>query len=263
MGPARLQDAIRRQLIAAWRSFGLPLASQPIVEREMGLVDPEALLVLTLLYVEDGRLLSDVQAWVAANSDLLLRQKLASLQRVLGTKERKHTEEKLATSGMVAPLEGASRIPGRGPQSFAEFKDAMGARVARFAPRPEVARQARVLRNRLLFGVGFRADVVSIIECRARPVNGRALARLLATNFSTVSRILADLVACEFIDSKGRLPGHEPPFPGLFISCDSARHIPALIDAVRATNPSLRRAMLPSIDPGLDALGASILARCT
>ncbi len=261
MTPTDIEGLVAQRLATAWPGFGLPLPSRPIVEQDRGLVDPEALIILTLLFVRDARLLSDVAEWLRVNGDLLVHQKLATLRRGLPQSQRDRLHANLDAHA-AALSRSVARALGTGSRGGGAGLARRG-RESRFAPRQQVAKLTRMLGNRLFFGAGFRADVVSVLECHVRPSSGRELARLLAANPSTVSRILADLAACGFVDNKGRMIGHQPAFPGVFISCTTARHLGAIIDAARATDPDLRRAMLPTLEPEFDGLGAAVLASAT
>ena len=67
--------AVEESLTRCWATLGLPLGVSRVEERKEGLVDPEALTVLSLLFCQDPRLLADVAVWLSVNNDLLLHQR--------------------------------------------------------------------------------------------------------------------------------------------------------------------------------------------
>lgn len=68
-----------------------------------------------------------------------------------------------------------------------------------------------MIRNRLQYGTGFRADIISLTSITGFGTKGNQLAKVLCTNDSTVSRILSDLRACRFLDQDNENTGPTDP----------------------------------------------------
>ncbi len=246
-------ELVSRYLWRAWRTLGIPTAIEPVDEVREGIIDPEALIVLTLRYEPDARMLENVAAWSTANADLLLTQKLAFLmaQKRLSAS---HVSDSRASelSSLPTKLRKALGIRGSGSPRR------VSARISKLAPRSAIAESSHVLFNRLLYGVSARADIIAAHEIRGLDVSGAELAQLLAIDASTVSRVRKDLRDCGVLDDKGLHIGKRR-FPAYFVSARTVSALPRLLDAARARDPSLRKAMIPSIDRRLDALSYLIL----
>ena len=73
-------------------------------------------------------------------------------------------------------------------------------RVRKLNTIENVAQTSIMIRNRLQYGTGFRADIIALTHVKGFGMRGTQLAKVLCTNDSTVSRILGDLRACRFLD---------------------------------------------------------------
>jgi len=78
MSPSRIRVAIEAHLAKGWATFGLPIQSEMVNESKEGILDPEALIVATVLFASDARLLKDVVVWTTAHEGLLIHSKLAA-----------------------------------------------------------------------------------------------------------------------------------------------------------------------------------------
>ena len=246
-----MSELVSHHLWRAWRTLGIPTAIEPVDEVREGIIDPEALIVLTLHHDPDARMLENVAAWSTANADLLLTQKLAFL---MAQKRPSHVSDSRASelSSLPTKLRKALGIRGSGSPRR------VFARISKLAPRSAIAESSHVLFNRLLYGVSARADIIAAHEIRGLEVSGAELAQLLAIDASTVSRVRKDLRDCGVLDDKGLHIGKRR-FPAYFVSARTVSALPRLLDAARARDPSLRKAMIPSIDRRLDALSYLIL----
>jgi hypothetical protein len=251
-----------RLLRGCWATLGLPLAEKPVEERAFGIVDPEALLVSTLLLPEaiDSRLSEDIGAWCRVFGRLIHYQRLNALIDRLPEASR---VDALDTARRMGLPGGSSRLAtalGTTPTTSSKRAETE-ARKGRIRAPEETAALSTFVNGRLFFGTGYRADLVSLTSIRRHVFGGPELARLLATTPSTVSRLLSDLVACGFLDRRGRrrVPGDD--LPGLAVSADSPANIVAISDASRTHDMALARAIEGERDFEWDRLGETITSR--
>jgi hypothetical protein len=231
-------------------------------EESSGIVDPEALLVATLLLPEavDSRLGENVAVWCRVYERLIHYQRLEAIIGRLPAARRGDAVDVAKGAGLhlaTRRLAAALRV-GHPEKTGAERSGTRAGRIR--LPEGTAARSAFVA-NRLLFGTGYRADLVTLTSIRAHVFSGPELARLLATSASTVSRILADLRACGFLDRRGRrrAPGDE--LPGLAVSADSPVNIAAISDAHQVRDEALARTIERECDFEWDRLGETLTSR--
>ncbi len=255
MNARTIRRDIERGLSRSWRTLGLPTAEAPVDEGREGVVDVEALLLATLLHVSNPRLLGDVATWVVVYADLLLHQKLSSLVRRLDLEGA--LAGAMRTADLAALPNKTRAALGALPRS-GRSKPATD-RTGKLAPRPVVARNSHMIFNRLLFGASARADIITTLQLRDPPRSGAALAKLLAVDGSTVSRVLGDLRACDKIGKDFRFADAEPIGAGFFVSVATLNNLSAIVDAVGVESAELRAAMLPDIDERTDGLGHALL----
>jgi len=63
-----------------------------------------------------------------------------------------------------------------------------------------IAPRSIMIKNRLLYGTGFRADLISLLQVENLKVNARQMSKLLCAADSTISRLLSDLRAGQLLD---------------------------------------------------------------
>jgi len=83
MNPFNIRVAIEAHLEKGWATLGLPIQSEMVNESKEGILDPEALIVATVLFASDARLLKDVVVWITTHEGLLIHSKLAACVRSL------------------------------------------------------------------------------------------------------------------------------------------------------------------------------------
>jgi hypothetical protein len=240
----------------AWATLGLPLAVKPIDERSDGLVDPEALLLATLALPEAVRtsLELDIAAWAARFEHLIGRARLGFLWSRLPDHRRAAVTASAGAGPLrclpAALLEAIGAAESRDPGLAA----AVAARRDRIAGPARVCASAIMLRNRLLFGPGARADIAAVAGALAGGSSGKLLARLAATSEATVSRIVRDLRACGYLDDFRRSVFHEGIPNGLFVSADTPGNISEVVDASLFGDEALERDALSRLDTRYDGL---------
>jgi len=122
-----------------------------------------------------------------------------------------------------------------------------------------VAQTSIMIRNRLQYGTGFRADIIALTCVKGFGMRGSQLAKVLCTNDSTVSRILGDLRACRFLDQDNERIGPVEPYPGMLISSQSLWNLCEMMDAARFSSQELRRGALENLNLRHDGLGMKVL----
>ena len=118
-----------------------------------------------------------------------------------------------------------------------------------------VAQASFMIRNRLQYGTGFRADIITLSDIKGFNMRGNQIAKLLCTNDSTVSRILNDLKASKFLSRDNKKIRPTDNYPGLFISSQTLWNICELIDAFQFSREELKQAALEGLDFKHDGFG--------
>jgi len=221
-----------------------------------GIVDPEAALLSTLILPgePDPSLGLDIAAWASVFERLVNRTRLKALFTRLAEHQRSPVIARLRDGPLrslppsVVPVPGFDGTPDRALAAAVEM------RRARIAGPEQVAAASAMIRNRLLFGVGARADIASIAGVRTDRPGGRTIARLAVTSEATVSRIVRDLKACGYLDRFSRRAAPGPFFPGFFVSADTPLALAEVVDASRFGDDLLERDALAGIDLRHDGL---------
>jgi DNA-binding IclR family transcriptional regulator len=126
-----------------------------------------------------------------------------------------------------------------------------------------VAQASIVIRNRLQYGTGFRADIIALTHVKGFGMRGTQLAKVLCTNDSTVSRVLGDLRGCRFLDQDNERIGPVEPYPGMFISSQSLWNLCEMMDAVKFSSQELRRGALENLSLRHDGFGMKVFKELT
>lgn len=205
--PAELAERIRQGLLQLlwrqWRSVGAAVAG---AGQANAMVDPEALLLMSLYLVEQERRLADVAvSWTVKNSLLLSIQRLGNMR-------------KLFPAGVTPRLSALAREvveQGKDPRwkSLASGKtEPLGAREGKsraLAPRFD-SWTTLMLQLRRGIGVGAKADVLAFVlgvnALAESRVNVRMIVRAVGYTPASVRRVADDLAEARFIvalDSAG------------------------------------------------------------
>jgi hypothetical protein len=246
----------RPLLRRAWATLGLPLAVKPIDERNDGLVDPEALLMATLILPEGdcASLGLDVAAWAIGFEHLIGRTRLG----VLWSRLPEHRRAVATASAGAGPLRclpvALLEVIGVAESCDPRIAAAVAARRDKIVDPARVSASATMLRNRLLFGPGARADIATVAGALAGGSSGKLLARLAATSEATVSRILRDLQACGYLAGFRRSVFDRGIPNGLFLSADTPGNLSEVVDASLFGDEALERDALSRLDTRHDGL---------
>ena len=255
-----LQEKTGSLIKGAWVTLGVPFDFPSIDEKAEGIIDVEALIIATLLLDQDGRMETDLPAWLTRFSSLINHQKLKSMLKTISQEKREHIIDSLSQGlfhGAPKPIRHIFQLAE--PASEAAL-EAIQKRAGRLNTVENVARASRMIYSRLLYGTGFRADLVTLTHIEGFGMKGTQLAKLLCTNDSTVSRILNDLRACRFIDHDNERTGLVDAYPGMFLSAVSVWNLCEIIDAFEFSFEELRQGAFGGLDLKHDGFGRKLLA---
>jgi hypothetical protein len=242
----------------AWVALGIPFDVSTIDEKVEGIIDIEALIMTSLLLMEQDRMATDLPAWVNRFSSLLNHQKLKTMLNTMSGQHRSEILEKVSQSPFRAAPKSIRDIFSLEQASEAVSKTVQ-MRVRKLNTIENVAEASIMLRNRLQYGTGFRADIIALTHVKGFGMKGTQLARVLCTNDSTVSRILRDLKACRFLDQDNERTGSVEAYPGMFISSQSLWNLCEIMDAIRFSSQELKRGALENLNLRHDGLGMRVL----
>lgn len=225
----RLRETALEVAWRQWRALGASAAVKNQSARKVqSLVDPEALVLFSLLFIEDERRLADlVRDWVVLNSDLLSVQRMKNLAKDYSKAVQPELTTRLELLASIAVENGKdfrwrSLMKRSGSRINTErdrvhhfgltARYSRGARGAtesktRAVRAPLTDPSALLLRLRLGLGVGVKADVLGYLLGKGEePVPVRRITA--ATEYSTVSvrRAVDDLAAAGFIQALDRQP---------------------------------------------------------
>lgn len=262
----RLSGAIRDKakvlVKSAWVTMGLPFNAQMVDEKREGIIDVEALLIITFLLMERDRMVTDVPAWIIRFGDLMNHQKLKTLVKVIPGKHKHAISEKLAWGSFGATPSAFRKIFRIKEIAQKEIVDTIESRISRLNSPEHAAQSSIMLRNRLLYGTGFRADLITVTHIMNLRMSGKEFADLLSTNSSTVSRILSDLRACQFLNGNNERIDLKDPYPGMFLSTQSIWNLCEILDAEEFRSEELKRATYGGLNFKHDRFGMQIVEVC-
>ena len=195
-----LEEVITQVAWQQWRAIGGSAASKG---RWHSIVDPEALILASLFLADREPRIEDVLlSWVEANAPLLSVQRLKNLQSAYPA------EVRTRVAGFARRAKSLARHPRWGALSKEAESDSLPAM-------PDVRRATRVptsdaatlmLRMRMAFGVGVKADVLSMVLGNQRQVTVRDVADNLGYTAVGIRTAVHDLSRAGFIVSVSDKP---------------------------------------------------------
>lgn len=234
---SRLREAVLNVSWRQWRVLGAGSATRPIAgegepsrkdaHRQLhALVDPEALVLVSLMFLDHERRLGDLlHDWGARNSDLLSVQRMKNLEGDYPEPARGLLTHRLAWFATVACDEGKdlrwkSLAQGGSEGSVEPLGEANTfARSGRpdapsGAPTKARATRARLmadatlmLRLRLGLGVGVKADLITFLLARVMEwATVRDITEATGYTVAAVRRAAEDLAAARLIESLDGAP---------------------------------------------------------
>jgi hypothetical protein len=253
-----LQEKTSPIIKGAWVTLGIPLALPGIDEKVEGIIDIEALIMTTLLMMEQDRMVTDLPAWLSRFSTLINHQKLKSMLKSMPRQQSSVIVENVSRVPLRAAPKSIRNIFNVEPASEA-VSETIQMRVHKLNTVENVAQSSIMIHSRLQYGTSFRADIIALTNIKGFAMKGTRLAKVLCTNDSTVSRILTDLRACRFLDQDNQRVGHIEPYPRMFISSQSLWNLCEMMDAFRFSFEELKRGAFESLDLRHDGLGKKLL----
>jgi len=253
-----LQKKASRAVKGAWVALGIPFDVPMIDEKVEGIIDIEALIMTSLLLMEQDRMATDLPAWLRRFSSLINHQKLKTMFNLVPSQNRSVILDKVNQSPFRAATRSILAVFGLEPASEAVFKTVQ-MRMGKLNSLENMAQTSIMLRNRLQYGTGFRADIIALAHVKGFGMRGTQLAKLLCTNDSTVSRVLGDLRACGFLDQDNERTWPLEPYPGIFISSQSLWNLCEMMDAAEFSFRELKRAAVENMNFRHDGLGTKVL----
>jgi hypothetical protein len=254
-----IQNSAQQTLRRAWVNLGLPFDVPMVNEKKEGIIDVESLLLATILLMEQDRTVTDVPTWIVRFQDLMNHQKLKSMLQASPEKHRLTILENMKQDSFQAtpnPFKKIFGIQGHPPRTVIETIES---RKGKLNSVEHVAQSSIMINNRLLYGTGFRADVITITQIRNHNLNGKRLSDLLCTANSTISRIFNDLKACRFINQEHERVKNADTFPGMFISSHTLRNLYEILDAEEFRSVELKKATYENLDFRHDQFGRQLL----
>ena len=124
-----------------------------------------------------------------------------------------------------------------------------------------VAQTCLMIKNRLTYGTGFRADLITLTHIENTSKKGTELARLICADNSTVSPILNDLKASCFLNQDGEREGSFEPYSGMFVSVVSVWNLCEMMDATEFSLKELKEGVLDSLNFKHDVFGRKVLKK--
>lgn len=239
----------------AWATLGMPFDFPMIEEKTRGIIDVEGLIITTMLLMGEDRLVTDLPAWVIRFSNLINFQKLKTIFRKLSGEHREFVLGNLNRIHLYdTPTAFRKAFDLREPKTIS-FDENVRSRVQKINTIENVARMSLMIENRLLYGTGFRADLITLTHIENIGMKGTDLAALLCANNSTISRIVNDLKACGFLDHDKERTGPFERYPGMFISSQSVWNLCEMMDATQFSFEELKHGVLENINFKNDAFG--------
>jgi hypothetical protein len=243
---------------SVWATLGIPFDNTAIDEKIEGIIDVEALILISLLLMEQDRLTTDFPAWANRFSTLINHQKLKTMLKMIPGPQREIILENMKQPTFQGVSKSVRQIFLLEPPSETVIRTVRN-RAQKLNTIENVAQTSIMLRNRLQYGTGFRADIISLTEIKDFNMRGTQLAKLLCTNDSTVSRILNDLKASGFLDRDNVRMDPSETYPGMFISSQTIWNICEIIDAYQFTYKELKQTALESLNFKHDGCGKKYL----
>lgn len=256
-----LKQETNRLVKGAWVTLGVPFDLPMIEEKDEGIIDVEALSIATLLVMGKNRLATDFPAWVNRFSNLINYQKLKTIFRGLSEEYRKLIRANLNQITFYSTPSAFRNVFNLRTRETGSTDETVSSRISKINTIENVAQTSLVIKNRLLYGTSFRADLITLTHIERIGMKGIELAELLCANNSTISRILSDLKACKFLNNdKDRIEPFEP-YPGMFLSVLSVWNLCEMIDAAQFSLEELKKGVLENLDFKHDAFGKRISNR--
>jgi len=239
--PETIKDRARFMIRCAWVTMGIPFDVPMVNEKREGIIDVEALFMATFLFMEQDRMVTDLPAWIIRFKDIINHQKLKTMFKSCPEKHKRTIFKSLNHDHFGAAPETFKRVFGLKNLSSKEIIQTIERRSSKLNSLNHVAQTSIMLKNRMLYGTGFRADLISVSQIKNTMMSGKQLAALLCTADSTISRIINDLRSCKFLDKDNARVKLRDPYPGMFLSTQTVLNLYEIIDAEEFRSKELKK----------------------
>ena len=149
---ASLQKKANATIKGAWVTLGLPFGLPMIDEKDEGIIDVEALIMTTLLMMEQGRIVTDLPAWLSRFSSLINNQKLKTIFRTLPQEHRTVILEKLSQATFHGAPKSFKNIFNLIEPSTDFISETIHMRLHKVNTIENVAQASIMIQHRLLYG---------------------------------------------------------------------------------------------------------------
>ena len=254
-----MQNRINSILRRAWVTLGIPFDSLMVNEKEEGIIDVESLIMATLLIMRQDRIVTDMPAWVNRFSGFINHQKLKSMLKAMSQAHRALVLKNLNQGYFLGGTKSFKKVFNLKKQATDNILETIGTRLNKLNTIQNVAQASIMIHNRLLYGTGFRADLITLTYIKGLRMKGTEFAKLLCTNDSTISRLLNDLKTCQFLNTDNEMVGHIAPYPGMFISTQSVWNLCEIIDTYKFVSHELIKDTMENLNFKQDAFGRQVV----
>lgn len=207
---ARLRNATLDVIWRQWRALGAGAATRRTQDDHapQALIDPEALLLVSLAFMSDERRLADLlRDWGARNSDLLSVQRVKNLASAYPAEMQGRLLEYLSWFATIAHDVGKDlrwrSVVGTTPDVGAIDDSPQTRRGKVRSTRARLNEDAAImLRLRLGFGVGVKADLLTYLLARVHEwATVREISEATAYTPAAVRRAAEDLAAARLVEA--------------------------------------------------------------
>jgi hypothetical protein len=245
----------------AWVTLGMPFDFPMVEEKAEGIIDVEALIITSLLAMGENRLVTDLPAWVNRFANLINFQKLKTIFRGLSKEHSSRIITNLDHVHFYTTPTAFRTVFGLRAQEAGSVNETVMSRLQKINSIENVAQMSLMIKNRLLYGTGFRADLITLTYIKNMGMKGTDLANLLCANNSTISRIVSDLKACGFLDKDKERIKPSKSYPGMFMSAQSVWNLCEMMDAIQFSFKVLKHGVLENINFKNDSFGKIISSK--
>ncbi len=207
---ARLRNVTLDVVWRQWRALGAGAAARSGRggHASSALIDPEALLLVSLALMSEERRLTDLlHDWGARNSDLLSVQRVKNLAAAYPAEVQGRLREHLSWFATIAHDEGKDlrwrSVVGAAPEMGAIDGSPQTRKGKVRSTRARLSEDAAImLRLRLGFGVGVKADLLTYLLARVHEwATVREISKAIAYTPAAVRRAAEDLSAARLVES--------------------------------------------------------------
>ena len=154
----KFKHEANRLVKGEWVTLGMPFEFPMIEEKAKGIIDLEALVIATLLVMGEDRLITDLPAWINRFSNLINFQKLKTIFKRLSGEQRSRILAKLNNPHFYGTPNAFRNVFELRTQKAGSLDETVRSRMQKINTIENVAQMSLMIKNRLLYGTGFRAD---------------------------------------------------------------------------------------------------------